>query len=285
MEDTNSASDWSNSAQESPLEAPLVVDTGDTEALISDQTLNDGAPRTPTYANRISISELIRTLTQPTAGLFPQGVAPKELFDFMCKLPEDQRVSKSRNHLQVLLWRDVKLGKICRVGVGVYTVPEFLEQISQYKGGQSSNNCASMKSQVTTENSSSTAVVSTTTTNVSSRSPPPSMSVNEQDSTAWQIINETVVKSAQFAKNNKRKKKKETKVDSFESTPQISPSSDSNEKTENGIVSSTTTVDGPENKPKRKVQYIIILHYIINLYYSSLIYFTLFFIITYTIHI
>uniref|UniRef100_A0A915JIC0 Uncharacterized protein n=1 Tax=Romanomermis culicivorax TaxID=13658 RepID=A0A915JIC0_ROMCU len=48
-------------------------------------------------------------------------------------------VSKTRNHLQVLLWRDVKLSKIQRVGTGVYTVPEFYDQIMQLKQIEGSN--------------------------------------------------------------------------------------------------------------------------------------------------
>lgn len=266
-EDSNSKSSTTDMKEESTvIEPALTLDIGDVEAF-GDQSVNDGAPRTPTSANRISISELIRTLTQPTVGLFPQGVAPKDLFDFMCKLPEDQRASKSRNHLQVLLWRDVKLAKICRVGVGVYTVPEFLEQIMaqhQTKGGQQSNSTTT----TTTSMSSSTCQVTDNVTamnnaivSTTSRSSPPStttMTKEEQDLMAWQIINDTIVQSSQLVEktlSGKRKKpKKDCKVENRENTPQISPREDSNEKSDNGTVSSTTpTVDGSETRPKRKV--------------------------------
>lgn len=80
----------------SPIVTDASADDGGCSLLI-----NANGATINTAISRVTISELIRHLTNPETGMFPRGVTPKDLFDYVSKLPEEHRISKSRNHLQV----------------------------------------------------------------------------------------------------------------------------------------------------------------------------------------
>lgn len=69
-------------------------------------------------AERIPLDSVVRKLTDPNVGSFPQGISPSQLDEYINTLPENQRVTRSRNHLHVLLWRETKFGKIRRLTTG-----------------------------------------------------------------------------------------------------------------------------------------------------------------------
>jgi len=66
-------------------------------------TSTNEASSPPVCLLKPTVSGLIRQMTNPATGAYPNGIAPKELFDHIRKMPEQHRISKTRNHLQVRL--------------------------------------------------------------------------------------------------------------------------------------------------------------------------------------
>lgn len=87
-------------------------------------------------AERIPLDLVVRSLTDPDSGTFPQGISPSQLDDYINSLPENQRVTRSRNHLHVLLWRETKFGHIRRLTTGRYSAPEFADKIETVQTAQ-----------------------------------------------------------------------------------------------------------------------------------------------------
>lgn len=97
--------------------------------------------------NRYTLEEIVRLLTDPDGGEYPDGVSPKQLLEYIeSNIDEPQRPNRSKNHLQVLISRSVERGNLIRVRPSVYTTREFYERMRNPSGSPKSTTSTSSSS-------------------------------------------------------------------------------------------------------------------------------------------